>query len=413
MVEQIVSSEDYIDNIRNCNQEFISLILQKEVIIEILDILLSFRADSNIQKQLLQLFSSHGILEALSKDTNAILYLEKFVKEHIIINDKEIVSNSSKNHFKLLFFIIQKLCIASKGEILKQVNNDSQLTELLISHMVNLSAVDFSLFLLSNNYKYIQINQYTIQKLLSITITLYVKNRSSTRFYCVFIFLQKLAYSFQNYINIICDPSIVGTLLLIGSNNIFNATISKMALIILAKIKDFTKDQDIQLIIQSFQSDFDDIQSLTDPRIPSLLHLYHSRIENLIIPFLEGETSTFISSEIILIIKQMDDEQFQKILNMKDFLKNFKKNFSKSRTNGHLTKLAQILIDKSSYFPQLKTRSWDRFKNTYIIPRIQICTSTYGGQTNSFFSSYANDSPPLKVQLKKILENNDENDNDI
>lgn len=423
LINKIVLSEDYLDNIRNCNKEFMSLILKKETIHEIFNTLIPQESEINsncnnvtsyfnlnvIQKQILQIFTSDEILCSLSADSNVILYLENYIKKYIVVSNDQIVqSNVCTANFQQLSFIIKKLCLASNGNILQYVNKDSQLTVLLINYMVNLLVVDLSTFLFTNYFKFMHFEEYLIQKLISLATASYMKNHSSMRLFCALIFIQKLIKSSSHFKSIICDISIVGNLLVVASNEIFDTNISKMALDIVAFIADHSKNADVQLIIQSFEPEFSRVQIIQDPRTSVLLHLYNSRVYNLMIPFLEEKTTTFINSEIFLIIKRMNNDQLQKILNLKNFLHGLMQKFDENRINGHLTKLAQILIERSSSFSQLKTFSWKRFQNTIAIPRIQKFTSNYGGHPDSFSTSYANDSPPLKNQLKKILEDEDD-----
>ncbi|OHT13604.1 hypothetical protein TRFO_03377 [Tritrichomonas foetus] len=385
LYSEIVNDGNFPKMVTTSNPNFINFILLN--INEILNHIINPKScdvhSCQISKNLFMIFEkgSKELQNALLENNNLLLYLNNLIKSEKKFDIKSSISFSK---------IIQNLCYFSEGRILK---NLTFVPNFIVNNMNNLAFKDLIIILIRKYSDNFPIKKSLIEQLIA-------TSAKSSQLFFVITFLQELFHISNEFKDIFCLPAIVGALMAIASDEKISPLISNMFLKLVKEITDYKESTNNFSIIQSFEEFFEKVDSFNDCRIPVLLYLYKHRVNDLIGPFIEGKTPTFTNSAIISIIKQSNSENLKQIVDSQTFQKSFIKMLSKNKINGHLTKFAQILMDRTNVSPFLRSTSWNRFQTSILIPRIMKCTSRFGGEIDYSYSA----SPPLRANLLRILE---------
>lgn len=151
-----------------------------------------------------------------------------------------------------------------------------------------------------------------------------------------------------------------------------NAILSLHAIRIVLLVQNFSdNDSELTTFINGFSDYFGFVE---DCRAPFLLQLFPDRISLHIHGYLNGYNSTLINQTIMKILDNMDEIEFEYFIKTNEIPQQIIQLFSQNVTNGHLTKLAEMITERCSS----NDDEWMFFSSTTLSARVLLRDNEYG-----------------------------------
>ena len=391
-LEDILGSEDLPRAIQHATPDFVDFMSKPEILRELIDWALTTKKNKHPS------FRQYSIncMDLLTTDFGG--FLTKLAENGYMLNALREFTKSeygsdpwAAGHFQRIVDSFGKLTFG------KFISEFTELSHYLFVNIQNLALRELFILLCTDFPKSYHFNLEIAKR-----VCRHLKDVKN-QYYLVSSF-RIIVRSVSSLYAAFHDPEIVRNLLDLGVTT-DKALVAQECFAFLIKLKQGFPD--IDPIIKEYDGKYHFDPNNTNCATAAALALFPSGLPLFIDQFFDFPAKTILDYSLVKSIMMITDDELKVLLKEHNIVNKIIENFDKSKTNGHLTYLADILSKKGPLCPELNTPEWNEFVKTKLAKRLSLRDGSYGGELpHSVFSSY--DDHALYIDHEFEI-NNDEN----